>query len=170
MEILTTFILTGLVFIYVYINTRAKKKLIKEKNSLESIVKDQMLEIESIQETSSDVDFLYTKQGLSFLDDLIKTKYTFYMYSELMPTYLDSKVPEKSAVLELKEKIYVSVVGGLTQEVKKALLLTFTEKGIRIYINEKIMIHINETDFKISETGSQSFKDINPRRMAGLIP
>lgn len=115
-------------------------------------------------------DFNYTQSILDFLDRIIKNKYNFYMYTELMPIYLDQKVPEKRIVSELKEKIYVSVVGGLTIKTKKSILDLFTEKGIEIYIHERIMILMNETDFKTSGKFSEAFKDLNPRRMDGIIP
>jgi hypothetical protein len=116
------------------------------------------------------MDFVKGEQALKFLDRIIKEKYTFHLYAKLLPIYLDKKIPEKNIVQEVKEKIYVSVVGSLSKDVKKNYLEYFTEKGIEIYINEKIMIYMNETDFRTAEKYTESFRDLKPHEAEKLLP
>ena len=115
-------------------------------------------------------DFKYTEDAIKFLDKLIEDKYNFYMYTVLIPIYLDHKIPEKKIIHDLKEKIYVSVVGGLQIRTKKSILEFFTEKGIEIYIHEKILVHMNKTDFKTAGKYSEAFRELRVNKMDVLIP
>jgi len=133
---------------------------------------DLNIELEEYNKHSNEkIDFKYAEQAMKFMDVIIYNKYKFYMYTILIPIYLDQKVPEKKLINDLKEKIYVSVVGGLTTQTKKSILNFFTEKGIEIYIHEKILVHMNETDFKTSGKYSEAFRDIKPNtKLDSLIP
>jgi len=100
------------------------------------------------------------RETLDFLDRIIQDKYQYYMYLNLLPIYMDRKIPEKKVIQDTKEKIYVSVVGGITLNFKKKILNIFTEKGIEIYINEKIIVLINQTDFA-STNHNEAFKEVS---------
>ena len=153
-------ILVAILFIYsIYlkVDTNAKSKEIqKYKNSLEDI--------------SCKVDFKYAEDAMKFLDKIIYEKYKYHLYTTLLPIYLDKQIPEKKMISDIKEKIYVSVVGSLTRETKKSILNFFTEKGIEIYIHEKIMVHMNETDFRSTEKFTEAFRDIKSKNVDQLIP
>jgi hypothetical protein len=99
--------------------------------------------------------------ALNYLDRLIKEKYQYYLYLDLLPIYLDRKIPEKNIISKIKEKIYVSIVGSLTREVKHEILKYFTEKGIEIYVNERIIVYMNETDFQTAQKYTEYFREIN---------
>jgi hypothetical protein len=144
-----------------FIISKIEIKKIKEENTNLNL---------SIDEKSHKIDFKYTQVALDFLDRLIKEKYNFYLYTNLLPIYLDNKIPEKKLVQEIKEKIYVSVVGGLNPDTKKSILTFFTEKGIEIYIHEKIMILMNETDFRTSDKFKESFRNIDPKKVDVILP
>jgi hypothetical protein len=107
---------------------------------------------------------------MNFLDRIIQEKYKYHLYTSLLPIYLDRKIPEKKLISTLKEKIYVSIVGGLTPETKKSILNFFTEKGIEIYIHEKIMVLMNETDFRSTEKYTEAFRDIKEKNINNLMP
>jgi hypothetical protein len=156
----------GYIFAIIFMISN-RRNINKLKNNQEVI---ETLENDILKNEEIKLDFSYVSGSLAFMDQLIKDKYTFYLYSELMPIYLDNKIPEKSQIRKIKERIYVSVVGGLTIKTKKSLLDAFTEKGIRIYINEKIMILLNKTDFSTSNKYNEVFKNINTRQIDGLIP
>ncbi len=117
-----------------------------------------------------DSDFIYMQKALDFLDRIIKDKFDYYMYTTLLPLYLDNKIPERKEMQELKIKIYVSVVGGLTTKTKRSILNFFTEKGIEIYINEKIMIYMNKTDFKTAGKFGEAFRNVRPKNIDTLLP
>jgi hypothetical protein len=135
-------------------------------------LKDARVKIKTLEKNvqQEKIDFKYADDAIKFLDKIINEKYRYYMYVELIPIYLDKKIPEKKLIQTIKEKIYVSVVGGLTQETKKSILTFFNEKGIEIYIHEKIMILINETDFKASDKSGESFRDIKDRNISAMMP
>jgi hypothetical protein len=135
-------------------------------------LKDARVKIKTLEKNvqQEKIDFKYADDAIKFLDRIINEKYRYYMYVELIPIYLDKKIPEKKLIQTIKEKIYVSVVGGLTQETKKSILTFFNEKGIEIYIHEKIMILINETDFKASDKSGESFRDIKDRNISAMMP
>ena len=102
-------------------------------------------------------------------DRIVYEKFNYYKYSTLLPIYMDSKVPERKAIHEIKEKIYVSIVGGFTRSIKHSILKFFTEKGIEIYIHEKIMVLMNDTDFRTSDKFKEPFRDLNPTKLNTLI-
>jgi len=152
-------ILSSILFtysIYITIENRILKKRIKK------------IFIE--QKEDQKIDFQYSAQAMTFLDKIINEKFKFHLYTKLMPIYLDNQIPEKKTINEIKEKIYVSVVGGLTTETKRSILSFFTEKGIEIYIHEKIMILMNETDFRSTGKLNEAFKNIKSKNVEQLIP
>jgi len=116
------------------------------------------------------IDFDEGQKVLDYLDRIIKDKYRYYLYTYFLPIYLDKKIPEKKTVDEIKKKIYVSVVGGITRETKDEILKYFTEKGIEIYINEKIMVFMNETDFQAEQKVTETFRDLKPELMEKVMP
>jgi len=136
------------------------------------IIRNENFKLKESIENNKTVDFKYASEAMNFLDKIIVEKYKFYMFSTLMPLYLDKQVPEKKIINEIKEKIYVSVVGGLTLETKKSILKFFTEKGIEMYTHEKILVLMNETDIRTSDKLNENFKDkdIRGNRLNVLIP
>jgi len=126
-------------------------------------------EKKEVTEIPRPISFKTGQEALDFLDRVIKEKYKFYMYTELYPIYLNNKIPEKTVVQEVKEKIYVSVVGSLSKQVKKEILNFFTERGIEIYTNEKIIILMNETDFSASNLNG-NFRDLKPYQVDTIMP
>jgi hypothetical protein len=152
-------LITGVFFsyiIYLQIKINNKNKKIKE--------------LLSLNDRHKNVDFKYVEDAMKFLDKIIQEKYKYHLYATLLPVYLDKQIPEKKMISEIKEKIYVSVVGSLTSETKKSILNFFTEKGIEIYIHEKIMVHMNETDFRSTEKFTEAFRDIKSKNVDQLIP
>ncbi len=130
---------------------------------------DQDPEPELEPEEIHTINFVEGQQSIDFLERLIREKYSYYMYLELLPIYLDRKIPEKNTIKKIKEKIYVSVVGSLTKSVKLEILKYFTEKGIEIFVNEKIIIMINETDFRSAEKFTEEFREITVGNVSQLI-
>ncbi len=115
------------------------------------------------------IDLDEGQNAIAYLERLIKEKYNYYKYLELLPIYLDRKIPEKKIIKEIKEKVYVSVVGSLTHNVKKEILRFFTEKGIEIFVHEKIIIHMNETDLRASEKTTESFRELTVGNIDKII-
>jgi len=127
---------------------------------------------DELPESSTDhrfINLIHGQEALNFLDRLIKEKYNYHLYLDLMPVYLDRKIPEKKQIQDLKEKIYVSVVGSLTKSVKQEVTRFFTEKGIEIYVYERIIILINETDFKSTEKFTEVFRDLNSAKIDQIL-
>jgi len=116
------------------------------------------------------VDFKYAKEALDFLDRIIKDKFNYHLYNNILPIYLDKKIPEKKFISTIKEKIYVSIVGGFSTGTKKSILKFFTEKGIEIYIHEKIMVHLNQTDFRATNNEGQLSDKLNIRDLEKFLP
>jgi hypothetical protein len=122
-----------------------------------------------LPESTKEVDLSRGQMALDYLDRLIKEKYQYYLYLDLLPIYLDRKIPEKNIISKTKEKIYVSIVGSLTRDVKQEILKYFTEKGIEIYVNEKILIYMNETDFQTAQKYTESFREMNVNDLDKLL-
>lgn len=141
-----------------------------ENSTLYKKVKDLLQKNKELQDKIDLVDFKYAADAMSFLDKIVQEKYKYHLYATLLPIYLDKQIPEKKTISEIKEKIYVSVVGGLTSETKKSILNFFTEKGIEIYIHERIMVLMNETDFRSTEKFTEAFRDIKSKNIDQLIP
>ncbi len=144
--------------------------ILRSKYKKKDIIKVQELKEANEALMNPESDFVYMQKALDFLDRVIKDKFDYYMYTTLLPLYLDNQVPEKKSMQELKVKIYVSVVGGLTTKTKRSILDFFTEKGIEIYIHEKIMIYMNKTDFKTAGKFGEAFRNIRPKNMDTLLP
>jgi hypothetical protein len=115
------------------------------------------------------IDLVHGQETLNFIDRIVKEKYSYHLYLTLMPIYLDRKIPEKKKIQELKEKIYVAVVGSLSVSVKNEVLRFFTEKGIEIYVHERIIILMNETDFKNAEKFTEAFRDLNANKIDQIM-
>lgn len=137
-----------------------------------NVSKKENLELKTLYKkaTEEPVDFKYIKESTDFLDELIRLKFSYYLYTFFIPLYLDKKVPEKAKVEEIKEKIYVSVVGGLSMRTKKSIMGFFTEKGVQMYINERILNHMNEVDYRTSDKYTESFKDLKAGGIETLMP
>jgi hypothetical protein len=116
-----------------------------------------------------EVDLKKALVALDFLNKIIKEKYNYYMYLDLLPVYIEKKIPEKKLIDKTKNKIYVSVVGSLSRSVKFEILNYFTEKGIEIYVNERIIILMNETDFESTEKYGGTFRNISPSNVQKLL-
>ena len=117
-----------------------------------------------------EINLVKGQQSIDFLERLIKEKYNYHLYLTLLPIYMDKKIPEKKIIDTTKEKIYVSVVGSLTNQVKTEMLKYFTEKGIEIFIHEKIIILMNETDFKASDSiGQHLFSEIRDHDLKKIL-
>ena len=163
-EIILLLVLVFIIPVFIYnwnALTFSKKELIKKNKIIKEFEKEKNKEY---------TDFKYSEDALKFIDKLIQSKYNYHLYTTLLPVYLDKKIPEKKMIETVKEKIYVSIVGGLTRETKKSILRFFTEKGIEIYINEKIIVLMNETDFRNAGKFTEGFRDLNPSKMDSLIP
>jgi hypothetical protein len=115
------------------------------------------------------IDLTQGQDNLNFLDRMIKEKFNYHLYLTLMPIYFDGKIPEKKVIKDLKENIYVTVVGSLSNVVKKEMLRFFTEKGIELYVHERIIILLNETDFRSSEKFKEAFRDLNVRNVDKIL-
>jgi len=155
-EFILMMVILGTVFLILFmlvINILARKKI-------------KLLETKPPQKAN----FEYNESALNFLDRLIENKYNFHMYTTLIPIYMDSKIPEKKTIKELKEKIYVSVVGGLSTKTKISILDFFTEKGVEIYIHERIMILMNKTDFKTSGKYTEGFRNLKSNQIQNIMP
>lgn len=116
-----------------------------------------------------ETNFKTAEEALNFLDRFIKEKYNYHLYLSLLPVYLDKKIPEKNLIKTIKEKIYVSVVGSLSQPMKKLITHYFTEKGIEIYIHEKIITYMNETDFRSAEKFGEAFRDLDATKVDRIL-
>jgi len=165
------FAIVGLLLIAIFLfgivarSARKGKKISKAYKELEQKNSEYLQELEFKR-----IDFKYTEDAIKFLDKLIEDKYNFYMYTVLIPIYLDQKIPEKKMIHDIKEKIYVSVVGGLQTRTKKSILEFFTEKGIEIYVHEKILVLMNRTDFKTSSKYSEAFRGIKVNGIDTIMP
>ena len=131
--------------------------------------KEIQLKEKEVHECTSEINVVEGMKVIDFLERIIKEKYNYHMYLTLLPIYMEKKIPEKKVITDLKEKIYVSVVGSLTKDVKHKILQFFTEKGIEIFIHEKIIIYMNETDFKSTEKFNEAFREITPSNVDKII-
>ena len=114
------------------------------------------------------IDMEEADKILNYLNRLIKEKYNYYMYLELLPLYMENKVPENKVIDSIKKKIYATVVGGFPHAMKQNILKYFTEKGIEVYINERILFYINQTDFKLNP--EENFKGIKSGNLEKFMP
>jgi hypothetical protein len=151
-----------MIFIYILFLWTLKKDKVE-------VYKEIIKEKEQKCEELGLIDFKEAQSALDYLDRLIKAKIQFYTLFELMPIYNENNVPEKKVIEEIKHKIYATIVGSLSKEIKKKILKYSNQKGIEIYINERIMTYLNETDFKVSNSSSNIFKDIKMNSIDTLM-
>lgn len=162
----------GIIFasvILFFFVTAGISKLFDLKKTKELKKLKELGKFKKVKEPAVPLDLTKGGESIDFLERLIREKYNYYMYLELLPIYLDRKIPEKNIIKEIKEKIYVSVVGSLTNEVKQEILRFFTERGIEIFVHEKIVIMMNETDFSAAERFSEAFREISLTNVSKLI-
>jgi len=115
------------------------------------------------------VDFKDGQDMFKYLDQLIHENFNYYLYSHLLPIYMEGKTPDKKTTNDLKQKIFISIVGSISENMKNRILLYFSEKGIKIYINQKIMVHVNKVDFK-AHGETNSFNNIKLNNIKSFIP
>jgi len=94
-----------------------------------------------------------SKYIMDFLDDLIKDKYEYYLYKEILPVYLGNESNKKEKFnkekfLQLKNFFFLDILKSLSKNVKIELMNLFTKDGIELYIHQKFATLFNKTDAK----------------------
>jgi len=93
------------------------------------------------------------KYVVEFLDDLIKKKYEYYLYKDILPVYIGNEYSKKEKFskekfLELKEFFFNDIYMSLSSEMKKEIVMIFSKSGIEIYIHQRFATYFNKTDAK----------------------
>jgi len=112
------------------------------------------------------IDFNDAQSAITFLNIMIKEKYNYYNYIKLLPLYNELKIPENKLIQEIKHTIFLNIRGSLSEEITSNLLKYFSRKGLDIYINEKIIVFINQVDYNIKTNQSQK---ITSEDISGLM-
>ena len=94
-----------------------------------------------------------SKYVVEFLNDLLKTKFDYYTYKEILPIYIGNETNKKEKFkkekfLKLKEFYFKDISMSLSKNIKKELINLFTEQGIEIYIHQYFATHFNKIDAK----------------------
>jgi len=93
------------------------------------------------------------KYAMDFLNDLIKKKYEYYLYKDILPVYIGNEYSKKEKFtkerfLEIKEFFFNDIFMSLSPEMKKEIVKLFSASGIEIYIHQQFATYFNKTDAK----------------------
>ena len=108
------------------------------------------------------------QEVLVYLNALIQEKFNYHLYSKLLTTYSDNRVPEVKDIKKIKEHIYLSVTTSLAVGFKKTILRYHTVKGIEVIIHERVMTLLNEVDFTMTNK-KDGFKELNLKNLSKII-
>jgi hypothetical protein len=125
------------------IDTRRKSKL--EQDKLEN--KDLKLK------NPKSIEPPKAKYVMEFLDDLIKKKYEYYLYKDILPVYIGNEYSKKEKFskekfLEIKNFFFNDLYMSLSPEMKKEMVTIFSTSGIEMYIHQRFATYFNKTDAK----------------------
>ncbi len=88
------------------------------------------------------------------LDDILFSKYEYYLTSEILAYFLNDKDIDKKKIKELKESYYLDVSNSISDDLKNEILKLFTIKGIKLYIHQTFLRLLNESNIKYSSGSS----------------
>jgi len=139
---------TGIYFIYKTYNEKLNNKEIDSKDSKNN------LDIK--------IDIGTSKSIKNFIIDLVDDRFNYYLYTEILPLYMSNKKLDKTMIQEIKEKIFIEISLFLSKEQKKYISNYFTQKGIQIFIYERVVILINKIDLSFYKNIDQiNEKDVD---------
>jgi len=145
---------TGIYFIYKTYNEKLNNKEIDNKNSKNSKNNINNLDIK--------IDIGTSKSIKNFIIDLVDDRFNYYLYTEILPLYMSNKKLDKTMIQEIKEKIFIEISLFLSKEQKKYISNYFTQKGIQIFIYERVVILINKIDLSFYKNIDQiNEKDVD---------
>jgi hypothetical protein len=127
--------------------------LFYKKNSKKIKKDDDVKENEKSKQSDSKIEHLKAKYVMDFINDLIKRKYEYYLYKDILPVYIGNEFSKKEKFskerfLELKEFFFNDIFMSLSPEMKKELVSLFSPSGIEIYIHQQFATYFNKTDAK----------------------
>jgi len=137
------------------IDTRHKSKVIQELKETK--------QKESKSNNFKGIEPPKAKFIMEFLNDLIKKKYEYYLYKDILPVYIGNEYSKKEKFskekfLELKEFFFNDIYMSLSPEIKNDIITLFSKSGIEIYIHQQFATYFNKTDAKFLNT-EEDIKD-----------
>jgi hypothetical protein len=93
------------------------------------------------------------KQTLVLLEELIKQKFEFYLYKDILPVYIGNENTKKEKFkkekfMALKKFFYSDLLNSLSEEQLNEVYKLFTQTGFEIFIHQKFSIAFNKVDAK----------------------
>jgi len=103
------------------------------------------------------------KKALDILDDLIKYKFEYYLYKEILPMYIGNEsnkkeVFKKKDFIDLKTRFFNDIKISLSNEAYKDILRIHSKTGIEIMVHQKFSTLFNKIDSKFLNK-EDDFKD-----------
>ena len=134
--LITLIILLTLIFILIYKLIKIKKENKELKNKIKN------LEAKNLNV----LDTTEMKELKTFLDEIIKDKFNYYLLNNILPKYIAGEKISKKELKELKELFYIDISLLLSRNVKAKYLKYFNKDGLKAYINEKFSFYVNKVD------------------------
>lgn len=102
------------------------------------------------------------EKAKKILDDIMDSKFEYYMYKEILPLYLGNqkKAPVTNEKFkELKNTFYQDVKLSISPVLIRRLNYIFTPSGVGIYIHSRFSTMFNKTDAKFVNKDNTLDKD-----------
>ena len=88
---------------------------------------------------------------ISLLDEMMLTKFRYYLSSYLLPYFIKDQEIEKKTIKKLKEDFYIDVSSVFNAQLKMTFLKVFDQKGIEIYIHQTFLRLLNESNIQYNK-------------------
>jgi len=125
-----------IIFILIYKLIKTKKENNELKNKIKSLE----------TKRPNDLNIIEMKELKTFLDEIIKDKFNYYLLKSILPKYIAGEKISKKELKELKELFYIDISLLLSKNIKAKYLKYFNKDGLKAYINEKFSFYVNKVD------------------------
>lgn len=90
----------------------------------------------------------------SFFNNLLETKFEFYLNTNILPYLVNNKEIDKKDIIKIKNDFYTDISKTLSDDLKKRLLLVYSAQGIEFYIHQTFLSLMNIADIKFKDGGN----------------
>jgi len=128
-----------IIFILSYTLMKFKKENKELKNEIKSLETKKSNNLNNLNTSEM-------KELKTFLDEIIKDKFNYYLLNNILPKYIAGEKISKKEFKELKELFYIDISLLLSKNTKAKYLKYFNKDGLKAYINEKFSFYVNKVD------------------------
>jgi hypothetical protein len=91
------------------------------------------------------------QQAHDFFEKFLKIKFEFYLMNDLLSQLLLNKDLTPTIINEIKQKYFIDVSTGLTEEYYELLGKLYTKPGLQLYIHQTFLTYLNKSQLQFRD-------------------